>query len=421
MKYLLFILISFISVYPKNTALYNQLSRIQNVRVLLESVKKIKISDFSDELQIFNDQDSIIAINQNSTIKCTDNFVEIMNDSVKYACKYIKITSQNSIIEYKKNKYKGFITVFPVNKALYVINSVNFEDYVLSVCYNEVKNLYKDSKEALKAFAVCIRNYTYLKVLENRPTYDLYSDSRDQVYNGVQDFPQYIVDEVHSTKNSFLSFNDDIAQIYYHASCGGSTQSYNSYFHNKKSFSYLTSVKDPDSAVTNSSYNWKVELTDAEILRNIGYLTKSNLINYKINDVGIIKDNSRICQLNINISRDKDIKNFEFFGSQIRQILGESKTNKILKSNNFDYFINQTDSMKICKNRYVFDIEDCNSLTNDSIVDRRVRSIRIMGKGAGHGVGFCQVGAKMLALENINYEDILRHYFIGTKVERLDE
>ena len=42
-----------------------------------------------------------------------------------------------------------------------------------------------------------------------------------------------------------------------------------------------------------------------------------------------------------------------------------------------------------------------------------LRAVIFTGKGWGHGVGMCQVGAVDLAANGSDYEDILKHYYIG--------
>ena len=41
------------------------------------------------------------------------------------------------------------------------------------------------------------------------------------------------------------------------------------------------------------------------------------------------------------------------------------------------------------------------------------------GAGWGHGVGLCQIGAAVLASKGFTAEEILGHYFPGTKLQRL--
>ena len=48
-----------------------------------------------------------------------------------------------------------------------------------------------------------------------------------------------------------------------------------------------------------------------------------------------------------------------------------------------------------------------------------IEAVVFAGKGWGHGVGLCQVGAYGMALRGADYRQILAHYYTGTKIERL--
>jgi len=48
-----------------------------------------------------------------------------------------------------------------------------------------------------------------------------------------------------------------------------------------------------------------------------------------------------------------------------------------------------------------------------------LEAVVFAGKGWGHGVGLCQVGAYGMALRGATYREILTHYYTGTQVERL--
>jgi stage II sporulation protein D len=48
-----------------------------------------------------------------------------------------------------------------------------------------------------------------------------------------------------------------------------------------------------------------------------------------------------------------------------------------------------------------------------------IHSVVFAGKGWGHGVGLCQVGAYGMALRGANYRDILAHYYRGARLETL--
>ncbi len=51
--------------------------------------------------------------------------------------------------------------------------------------------------------------------------------------------------------------------------------------------------------------------------------------------------------------------------------------------------------------------------------DGKVKQFNLKGAGWGHGVGLCQVGATVMAMKNIPYQQILHHYYKNTKIIRL--
>jgi stage II sporulation protein D len=48
-----------------------------------------------------------------------------------------------------------------------------------------------------------------------------------------------------------------------------------------------------------------------------------------------------------------------------------------------------------------------------------IEAVVFAGKGWGHGVGLCQVGAYGMALRGESYESILTHYYRGAALERI--
>ena len=43
------------------------------------------------------------------------------------------------------------------------------------------------------------------------------------------------------------------------------------------------------------------------------------------------------------------------------------------------------------------------------------------GRGWGHGVGLCQIGAAEMAAEGFSCEEILKHYYTGSEIVSVDE
>ena len=47
-----------------------------------------------------------------------------------------------------------------------------------------------------------------------------------------------------------------------------------------------------------------------------------------------------------------------------------------------------------------------------------MQAVAFSGKGWGHGIGLCQVGAYGMALRGEDYRAILAHYYRGSRLER---
>ena len=50
------------------------------------------------------------------------------------------------------------------------------------------------------------------------------------------------------------------------------------------------------------------------------------------------------------------------------------------------------------------------------VIDRDAGRFVLKGAGWGHGVGLCQIGAAVMASEGMGYQEILLHYYRGTKI-----
>ncbi len=51
--------------------------------------------------------------------------------------------------------------------------------------------------------------------------------------------------------------------------------------------------------------------------------------------------------------------------------------------------------------------------------DGKVRQFIFTGRGWGHGVGMCQVGAIGFAKQGKDYKSILKHYYTGIQIQKL--
>ncbi|MGH9388554.1 MAG: hypothetical protein ACRD1Z_02995, partial [Vicinamibacteria bacterium] len=66
-------------------------------------------------------------------------------------------------------------------------------------------------------------------------------------------------------------------------------------------------------------------------------------------------------------------------------------------------------ALGIRENLFFFDVQQA--------PDGTVRAFVFTGRGWGHGVGLCQVGAYGMAASGFSYRDILSHYYPGTRID----
>ena len=62
--------------------------------------------------------------------------------------------------------------------------------------------------------------------------------------------------------------------------------------------------------------------------------------------------------------------------------------------------------------------EDC-LLSSAFDIEKRDDGFILHGKGWGHGVGLCQIGAAAMAFDGRSASEILSHYYPGTKIKKI--
>ncbi|HQF43374.1 MAG TPA: SpoIID/LytB domain-containing protein [Ignavibacteriaceae bacterium] len=304
---------------------------------------------------------------------------------------FIESATDNKILQVDEKKYRGKLKVFNLNNGIKIVNELKIEDYVKGVMTREMPvGKGSDNYNALKAFSICIRTYAFNRMAQKRDSFDLFPDTRDQVYGGViseTDYTNQIVDE---TAGQILSFDDKPAQIFYHSTCGGYTEDVQNVF-NSGPIPYLISISDGNDPYCKISprYEWSEKYPEALFINRLfaaGLLDNSD---YSIKNISVESrfESGRVNELKINlINTVGQMKNISLFSNNIRSVIKTADGNSILRSTMFNISL---DSKK---------------------------NVLIGGKGFGHGVGMCQWGAIGQSKQGISYKEILNHYYPGTKI-----
>lgn len=337
--------------------------------------KKIYLAPSSNGLLIYNDF----------------RYLEYQNTSI------IKLVPGNVMSQfiYKNNSYFGnLIFAHSQDSTIQIINELPLEEYLRGVVPAEIYANDIENFEAVKAQAICSRTYA-INQMNNKKNknFDVYGDTRDQVYNGANVYHVNSDKAIQDTRGLILTYNNEPAQVFYHSTCGGILESAQNVFTDDPK-SYLSggidAVSDVFSCSTSPKFRWIETRTFDEIDSSFYNIFGTNIISK--NDV--IKDTTEL-DLGVQILNRTEtgrVKNLQITTKDTAIILNNYEIRKILAD---------PSGRLLPSNLFYFSQE------NDS-------SITIHGGGFGHGVGMCQWGAMNMSKRGFKYFHILNKYFPGT-------
>ncbi len=366
------------------------------IRVLLNESATRSIS-IQNNVNLFSENAKLALVNKGNTLSLSllNGKIELtIGDKTFFFRQFILSSAEdNEIIKIDGKAYRGKIRIISNYDNINVINQITLEDYVKGVMTREMP-LGKDLEnyEALKAFSICARTYAYTKIFEGKTFYDIFPDTRDQVYGGVDSENEYSNSIVDETSGQILTFNNKPAVVFYHSTCGGYTEDATNVF-SKVDVPYLKGVKDgtPSNCSISPRYEWTEIIPEYKVIDRLittGYINRNN---YSINKINVNSrfDSGRINELEFVFEQNNGQEiSVKLYGNNIRSVIRTADDKSILRSNYFE--INKGNSTVI-----------------------------INGKGSGHGVGMCQWGAISLSKNGTNYLQILELYYPGTEIQKI--
>ena len=175
-----------------------------------------------------------------------------------------------------------------------------------------------------------------------------------------------IKDAINDNKGEMITYEGDVISAYYFSMSNGMTENSKEVFNENKP--YLVSVS---SLETSNIKNYTRTKT----------FTKDNFCKLlSLSDCGSIKINKIEYNDTHHVSNIK-VNNQSFKGTEFRKLLSLYST---------DFTISIKDKIEIA----------CN--------------------GHGHDVGMSQYGANLMAKQGYNYEEILKHYYTGVNIEKMN-
>ena len=137
--------------------------------------------------------------------------------------------------------YRGTLRVTG-GRAVRVVNFLRLDPYLWGVVPREMPDRWP--AEALQAQAVVARTYA-LSHLQKGGDFDLYPDTRSQVYGGVAAESDPATQAVNATAGQVVLYRGNVAQTFFFSSSGGRTANVQDVWYSSKPTPYLVSVPDP--------------------------------------------------------------------------------------------------------------------------------------------------------------------------------
>lgn len=174
-------------------------------------------------------------------------------------------------LEVDGRPYRGALQVRVFRSRLAVVNIVGLNHYLYSVVPGEMPaGPTGFANEALKAQAVAARSFAVRSHLTS--WYDLYDDTRSQVYEGVAGETSRATTAVNRTGSDVVLFGGAVAQTFYSSSSGGRTSTpKDAWGASATNLSYLQSVADPDDLIAaNPRRTWRELRTPGQMKSLLG-------------------------------------------------------------------------------------------------------------------------------------------------------
>ncbi|PIV82006.1 hypothetical protein COW53_01210 [bacterium CG17_big_fil_post_rev_8_21_14_2_50_64_8] len=330
------------------------------------------------------------------------------------------------LLTFDDRLWRGDFLVMPTpgGAGLTLVNNVDLESYLLGVVPWEIGRHGTDALAALEAQAVAARTYTVGHLGERADHgFDLFADVMDQVYKGATEEDPLCNQAVRSTRGLVLEADGELVQAYYSACCGGVSSRIEQVWP-RPARSYLLNRPDgpgsgkPAFCAGYGKLLWEqswsrdqlsaiLQRTLPDYYREYGAGTRGRWVGAIFHPRHAGADPLRPGDLlNLEIlrrtpsGRVADLAltttagTYHVRGDRTRWVLAPpAGSGTILRSAMFELKLDRSG-------------EDLQQVT-------------AMGRGYGHGIGMCQVGALARARAGQDFTAILAHYYPGAKLVRL--
>ncbi|MBE9139460.1 SpoIID/LytB domain-containing protein [Nodosilinea sp. LEGE 07088] len=263
--------------------------------------------------------------------------------------------------------YRGRVLVMPVEGKVTAVNWVDLEAYLYGVVGGEMPASWP--QEALKAQAVAARSYAlYRRDRTQGQLFDVDSTTASQVYRGMAGEATSVQAAVNATQGQVLTYGGSVIEAVFHSSSGGYTENSEDIW--QRPTPYLRGVADFDQEAP--VFRWSETFSAEQFSQRIPGIGRLQAVTTER-----ATPRGRIVSIRLQGTAGTRV----LTGTELRAALGLRSTLGSV------------------------------SVAGDTI--------RVDGRGYGHGLGMSQWGARALAGRGYSYQQILAYYYQGSVLSNL--
>jgi stage II sporulation protein D len=330
--------------------------------------------------------------------------------------------------------FRGTFEIAPADLGFTIINTVATDQYLVSVVGSEIPTEW--AREALAAQAVAARTYL-LNHLGKHGSYDLDGDERDQAYKGLYGETEGTKKAVEKTKGLVLTYRGAVIDAFYSANAGGVTEDSENVW--TTPLPYLRSVPSPADTVAlksswgATSYEWNKEYTEplfrTQLLKrgiNVGRVLAVDILQ-KSASGGVLLARVRGTLGSRDVVKDDTRWRFGLKSQLFRVEFRPATDVELVK---VDDAVRILDMTVLGADRTAIALASSATAADGSVVVSGFKStgyvyklpprIVFYGKGYGHRVGMSQWGMLGMAQQGSSFEEILKHYYQGVALTKVD-
>jgi stage II sporulation protein D len=315
----------------------------------------------------------------------------------------VRPSTATGTIQVDGKRYRGAIWLVPADGGMMVLNVVAIDDYLAGVVPYELGTGAERDIEALKAQAIAARSFAMARAAERRSRgsgFDLVATQNDQVYGGAGAEQEVASRAIRATTGEVLRVNGRVVAAPFYSACGGQTADPADAWEGTEGSRWLRSVSDRIPG-TDRAYcdiapraNWRTGFSAADVERALASVgrQRGREMGRRVRELSVA-DRSSTGRASI-VLVTTETGTHRLRGPELRMALRGAR-GEMVASTAF-------------------------SVAN---VERRADQLvwlELAGVGHGHGVGMCQWGAIGRARAGQDYRTILRAYYPGATLDRLD-